>query len=62
MGKIFTAMGLMSRTSLDGVDVSIINSDGTRELSTILDRYFEYDEELIRKILKIRKKSQFHKN
>ena len=56
MGKIFTAMGLMSGTSLDGVDVSIINSDGTRELSTILDRYFEYDEELIRKILKIREK------
>jgi anhydro-N-acetylmuramic acid kinase len=56
MGKIYTAMGLMSGTSLDGVDVSIIESDGNREFSSILDRYFEYDKELIQKILIIREK------
>ena len=56
MGKIYTAMGLMSGTSLDGVDVSIIQSDGNKELSLILDRYFEYDKELIDKISIIRKK------
>ncbi len=56
MGKIYTSMGLMSGTSLDGVDVSIIESDGNREYSPILDRYFEYDRELIKKILKIRDK------
>ena len=56
MGKIYTAMGLMSGTSLDGVDVSIIESDGNEEYSSILDRYFEYDSELIRKLLKIRSK------
>ena len=49
-------MGLMSGTSLDGVDVSIIESDGNTEFSPILDRYFEYDEELIQKILNIREK------
>ena len=32
MGKIYTSMGLMSGTSLDGVDVSIIKSDGNKEL------------------------------
>ena len=46
----------MSGTSLDGVDVSIIESDGNREFSPIFDRYFEYDKELIQKILNIRKK------
>ena len=33
MDKIYTAMGLMSGTSLDGVDVSIIRSDGNQEFS-----------------------------
>ena len=56
MDKIYTAMGLMSGTSLDGVDVSIIESDGNRDFSSILDRYFAYDKELIQKILNIRKK------
>ena len=56
MGKIYSAMGLMSGTSLDGVDVSIIESDGNREYSSIFDRYFEYDAELVKKIEKIRDK------
>jgi len=56
MGKIYTAIGLMSGTSLDGVDVSIIESDGNREFTSIIDRYYEYDKELIQKILNIRKK------
>jgi len=56
MGKFYSAMGLMSGTSLDGVDVSIIESDGNRDYSPILDRYFEYESGLIQKILKIRDK------
>ena len=49
-------MGLMSGTSLDGVDVSIIESDGNKEFSSILDKYFKYDKELIQKILILRDK------
>ena len=56
MAKIYTSMGLMSGTSLDGVDVSVIESDGNQEYSSILDKYFEYDEELIQRILEIRDK------
>ena len=41
MEKIYTAMGLMSGTSLDGVDVSIIETDGNEEYSSILDKYFD---------------------
>ena len=42
MGKIYTALGLMSGTSMDGVDASIIETDGKAEYKAILDRYFEY--------------------
>ncbi|MFL2901818.1 MAG: hypothetical protein ACJZ36_02520 [Candidatus Pelagibacter sp.] len=47
----------MSGTSLDGVDVSIIESDGNKEFSSILDRYFKYDKELVQKILILRGKN-----
>ena len=33
MGKIFTALGLMSGTSGDGVDASIISSNGADTVS-----------------------------
>ena len=56
MGKIYTALGLMSGTSMDGVDASIIKSDGNTEYSTILDEYFEYKDTVREKLINIREK------
>ena len=56
MGKIYTALGLMSGTSMDGVDASIINSDGIREYSIKLNKYFEYGDDLRQKLINIRAK------
>ena len=46
MGKIYTALGLMSGTSGDGVDASIIKSDGSTKYEVILDKYYKYTDEI----------------
>ncbi|MDC2990661.1 anhydro-N-acetylmuramic acid kinase [Candidatus Pelagibacter sp.] len=56
MGKIYTALGLMSGTSVDGVDASIIKSDGNREYSPLFNRYFEYGDRIRQEILNLRAK------
>ena len=40
MGKIYTALGLMSGTSMDGVDSSIIQSDGKTIYKAVSNKYF----------------------
>ena len=40
MGKLFTALLLMSGTSGDGVDASIISSNGIDQYSEITNKYF----------------------
>ncbi len=52
--KLFTSIGLMSGTSMDGVDISIIRSDGQYEFHNILDEYFEYDEDLQAELIRLR--------
>ena len=52
--KLFTSIGLMSGTSMDGVDISVIQSDGQYEFHNILDEYFEYDADLQEELIRLR--------
>ena len=56
MKKEYTALGLMSGTSGDGVDASIIISDGINSYKVIQDKYFEYDKEICENIHNLKKK------
>ena len=50
MDKTIIALGLMSGTSLDGVDASLIRSDGEKNIEIIGNLYIEYDPELKKSI------------
>ena len=52
--KLYTSIGLMSGTSMDGVDISIIQSDGQYQFYNILDKYFKYDVELQAELIRLR--------
>ena len=52
--KIFSALGIMTGTSIDGVDLSLIKSDGINEFEPILDDYFEFNKNIQKKTEKLR--------
>ena len=56
MEKIYTSLGLMSGTSMDGIDASIIKSNGEDKYEVVFNQYFKYDEEIYRELVDIRGK------
>ncbi len=50
MQKKYISLGLMSGTSGDGVDASVIISDGISSYESLKNKYFEYDDEIYKKI------------
>ena len=53
--KNYIALGLMSGTSMDGVDASIISSDGI-DFEAKKDKYYEYDKVLNKNLVNLREK------
>ena len=56
MQKNWNSLGLMSGTSGDGVDASIIKTDGTNQYTLIKDKYFEYNPEIYKDIHSLKEK------
>ena len=56
MQKEYISLGLMSGTSGDGVDASLIRSDGITNYEVLKDRYFEYDKDIFEDIHKLKEK------
>ncbi len=62
MSKSYYSLGLMSGTSMDGVDASIIQSDGKSKYKAILDKYFEYPKSIYNNLTKLRDKIKSSKD
>ena len=56
MSKSYYSLGLMSGTSMDGVDASIIQTDCGSMYEIILDKYYKYDDDLLNDLTSLRAK------
>ncbi len=56
MQKNYTCLGLMSGTSGDGVDASIIKSNGVDKYEVVCNNYFEYDSIIYKSIHSLKEK------
>ena len=62
MSQDYTSLGLMSGTSGDGVDASIIRSNGKSSYEGILNKYYAYDKEIYEKIHNLKEKIHNYKD
>ena len=56
MSKNYYSLGLMSGTSGDGVDASLINSDGSSNYKVEINKYFKYENNFSQKIHSLKDK------
>ena len=56
MSKNYFSLGLMSGTSMDGVDASVIKTDGKAEYTAILDKYYQYPNSIFKNLTTLRDK------
>ncbi len=56
MSKEYTCLGMMSGTSGDGVDASIIKSNGLDKFEILREKYYEYDDNLFNEFHNLKKK------
>ncbi len=56
MSKEYTCLGMMSGTSGDGVDASIILSNGIDKFTILKDKYYEYEEKIFRSFHNLKRK------
>jgi len=62
MSKFYSSLGLMSGTSADGVDASIIQSNGDNEYEVILDKYFKYTQSIYQNIHNLKEEINYSKD
>ena len=62
MSKSFYSLGLMSGTSGDGVDASIIQSNGDTQYKVISDKYFEYNNDIYQSLFELKDKINNHED